>query len=141
MLNKIIIQGNLTKDPEEFKTEGGSTVARFSIACNNKYGGEEETVYKDCKAFNGKAEFILKHMKKGSQVIVDGRISQRKKDDRTYEDIIVSDIHFAGGAKPEQKAEERPPYMKKVVKDSPEDIYRKEQDLDGIDVVSDDLPF
>ena len=121
MLNKIIIQGNLTKDPEDFKTDGGVTVARFSIACNNKYGGEEETVYKDCKAFNAKAEFILRHMRKGSQVIVEGRISQRKKDDRTYEDVIVSDIHFAGG-KPEQKQEE-PPYAKKVVKNSPEDIY------------------
>ena len=139
MLNKIIIQGNLTKDPEDFKTDGGVTVARFSIACNNKYGGEEETVYKDCKAFNAKAEFILRHMRKGSQVIVEGRISQRKKDERTYEDVIVSDIHFAGG-KSEQKQDD-PPYAKKVVKDSPEDIYRKESELDGMDIVSDDLPF
>lgn len=140
MLNKIIIQGNLTKDPESFKTNSGATVASFGIACNNKYGGEEETVYKDCKAFNAKAEFILRNMRKGSQVIVEGRLTQRKKDDRTYEDVIVSDIHFAGGGKPEQKQEE-PPYAKKVVKDSPEDIYRKEHELDGIDVVSDDLPF
>lgn len=139
MLNRIIIQGNLTKDPESFKTESGTSIARFGIACNNKYGGEEETVFKDCKAFNAKAEFILKNMRKGSQVIIEGRISQRKKDDRTYEDIIVSDIHFAGG-KPEQRQEE-PPYAKKVVKDSPEDIYRKEDELDGMDVVSDDLPF
>ena len=140
MLNKIIIQGNLTKDPESFKAESGTTIARFGIACNNKYGGEEETVFKDCKAFNAKAEFILKNMRKGSQVIVEGRISQRKKDDKSYEDVIVSDIHFAGGGKPEQKQEE-PPYAKKVAKNSPEDIYRKEQELDGIDVVSDDLPF
>ena len=139
MLNKIIIQGNLTKDPEEFKTDSGNTVARFSIACNNKYGGEEETVYKDCKAFNSKAEFILRNMKKGSQVIVEGRLAQRKKDDRTYEDVIVSDIHFAGG-RPEQRQDD-PPYAKKIVKDSPEDIYRKKQELDEIDVVSDDLPF
>lgn len=140
MLNKIIIQGNLTKDPEEFKTDGGATIARFSIACNNKYGGEEETVYKDCKAFNAKAEFILRNMRKGSQVIVEGRLTQRKKDDRTYEDVIVSDIHFAGGGKPDQKQEE-PPYAKKVVKNSPEDIYRKESSPDEMDVVSDDLPF
>lgn len=139
MLNKIIIQGNITKDPEEFKTDSGVTVARFSVACNNRYGGEEETVFKECKAFNTKAEFILRNMRKGSQVIVEGRISQRKKDDRTYEDVIVSDIHFAGG-KPEQKPED-PPYAKKVVKNSPEDIYRKESELDEIDVVSDDLPF
>ena len=139
MLNRIIIQGNLTKDPEEFKTDGGNTVARFSIACNNKYGGEEETVYKDCKAFNAKAEFILRNMRKGSSVIVEGRLAQRKKDDRTYEDVIVSDIHFAGG-RPEQRQDE-PPYAKKIVKDSPEDIYRKKQELDEIDVVSDDLPF
>ena len=140
MLNKIIIQGNLTKDPESFKTESGTSIARFGIACNNKYGGEEETVFKDCKAFNAKAEFILKNMRKGSQVIVEGRLTQRKKEDRTYEDIIVSDIHFAGGGKQDQKPEE-PPYAKKVVKNSPEDIYRKEDELDGIDVVSDDLPF
>lgn len=140
MLNKIIIQGNLTKDPESFKTESGTSIARFGIACNNKYGGEEETVFKDCKAFNAKAEFILKNMRKGNQVIVEGRISQRRKDDKTYEDIIVSDIHFAGSGPKEQKAEE-PPYAKKVVKNSPEDIYRKEGELDEIDVVSDDLPF
>ena len=140
MLNKVIIQGNLTKDPELFKTENGTSIARFGIACNNKYGGEEETVFKDCKAFNAKAEFILKNMRKGSQVIVEGRISQRKKEDRTYEDIIVSDIHFAGSGSKEQKAEE-PPYAKKVAKDSPEGIYRSESELDGIDVVSDDLPF
>lgn len=139
MLNRIIIQGNLTKDPESFKTESGTSIARFGIACNNKYGGEEETIFKDCKAFNTKAEFILKNMRKGNQVIVEGRISQRKKDDRTYEDIIVSDIHFAGG-KSDQKQED-PPYAKKVVKNSPEDIYRKEDELDGMDVVSDDLPF
>ena len=141
MLNKIIIQGNLTKDPESFKTESGTSIARFGIACNNKYGGEEETVFKECKAFNAKAEFILKNMRKGSQVIVEGRISQRRKDDKVYEDVVVSDVHFAGGGvSKEQKAEE-PPYAKKVVKNSPEDIYRKESDLDGIDVVSDDLPF
>ena len=140
MLNKIIIQGNLTKDPESFKTESGTSIARFGIACNNKYGGEEETVFKECKAFNAKAEFILKNMRKGSQVIVEGRISQRRKDDKVYEDVIVSDVHFAGGASKEQKNEE-PPYAKKIVKNSPDDIYRKESDLDGIDVVSDDLPF
>lgn len=141
MLNKIIIQGNLTKDPERFTTDGGATVARFGIACNNKYGGEEETVFKECKAFNAKAEFILKNMRKGSQVIVEGRLTQRRKDDKSYEDIIVSDIHFAGSGPKEQKAEE-PPYAKKVAKDSPEGIYRKESErVDGIDVVSDDLPF
>ncbi len=76
-LNKVLLLGRLTRDPE-FKTVGGSSVTNFSLANNRVYvaNGEkkEETHYFDCVAWGKSAEILKQYASKGKQLIVEGRL-------------------------------------------------------------------
>jgi single-strand DNA-binding protein len=81
MLNKIVIMGRLTRDPELRTTNQGTMVASFSIACERDYqpgGSEKQTDFIDCTAWRKTAEFVSKHFHKGSIVIVSGGLRSRK---------------------------------------------------------------
>ena len=63
MLNHIVVMGRLTKDPELRRTQNGTAVASFSLACDRDYkqeGGERETDFIDAVAWRGTAEFVQK---------------------------------------------------------------------------------
>jgi single-strand DNA-binding protein len=76
-LNKVLLLGRLTRDPE-FKTVGGSSVTNFSLANNRVYvsNGEkkEETHYFDCVAWGKSADILKQYATKGKQLIVEGRL-------------------------------------------------------------------
>ena len=101
-MNKVILSGNLTKDPEYQKTNSGISVARFSIAVSRQYqdgNGERQTDFFNCTAWRGLAETIAKYCKKGSKVAVFGSIQLRNYEDnqgikRQAVDIIVQDCEF-----------------------------------------------
>lgn len=106
--SKAIITGNLTRDPELRTTPNGASVCSFSVAVNRTYrdaGGEqrEEVSYFDCSAWNKLGEMIAQYAKKGSGVLVCGRLSQRSWEDkndgkkRSRVEIVVEDFNFAGG--------------------------------------------
>ncbi len=84
--NKVILLGNLTRDPELRYTAGGTAVATFGLAVNRKYRqGEEwkeETLFIDVVAFGKQAENIEKSLKKGRAVLVDGILRYRKWEDK-----------------------------------------------------------
>lgn len=76
MLNKAIMMGRLTKDPDFRQTQSGIPCCRFSIAINrpkNK-NGEQETDYLDCVAWRGTAEFISRYFSKGNMILIDGQM-------------------------------------------------------------------
>ena len=100
-LNKAILIGNLTRDPELRALPGGSKVCSFSIATNrvwkDKNGAKQEsTDYHNVVVFGRQAETVAQYMKKGSSILVEGRIQTRSWDDKTsgekkYRTEIVAD--------------------------------------------------
>ena len=82
MYNKIILIGNLTKDPELRYTPQGTPVASFRIAVNYKYKQsdemKQETMFIDNVIFGRQAESCSKYLNKGSSVLVEGRLQERR---------------------------------------------------------------
>ncbi|MBR5404742.1 MAG: single-stranded DNA-binding protein [Oscillospiraceae bacterium] len=78
MLNKVILMGRLTRDPEFRQTPSGVPVCRFSIAINrqfaNKQTGERETDFIDCDAWRSTAEFVSRYFSKGNMILVEGQL-------------------------------------------------------------------
>lgn len=96
--------GRLTRDPD-MRSNGDTTVARFTLACNRKYKrqGEDNADFISCVAFGKTAEFIEKYFTKGMKVEIDGRIktgSYEKDGVRHYTtDIVVEAVDFAESKK------------------------------------------
>lgn len=108
-LNKAIVYGNLTRDPELKSLPSGITVASFSLATNrvwkDKSGTRQESVdYHNIVVFGKQAELVAQYLKKGSAAMIEGRMQTRSWDDATgkkYRTEIVADrVQFgprAGG--------------------------------------------
>ena len=99
-MNKAILIGNLTRDPELAETKDGIAVCRFSIAVNRySYAGETQTDFFNIVAWRGLGENVAKYCKKGRKVAVVGSIQIRNYEDRdgnarTAVEIIASDVEF-----------------------------------------------
>lgn len=82
MFNRVILIGNLTKDPEVRYTPGGTPVATVAIAVNSRYrsGDEnkEETLFIDCVVWGKQAESCGQYLSKGRSVLVEGRLRERR---------------------------------------------------------------
>ena len=78
MLNKVIIMGRLTRDPEFRQTTSGVPVCRFSVAISrqfaNKQTGEREADFVDCVAWRQTAEFVSRYFSKGNMILVEGQL-------------------------------------------------------------------
>jgi single-strand DNA-binding protein len=97
-VNKAILIGNLGRDPETRYTQGGSAVARFSIATSeswrDKQTGEqqERTEWHNVVCFARLAEIAGEYLKKGSKVYIEGRIQTRKWQDQNGQDRYTTEI-------------------------------------------------
>jgi len=97
--NKVILVGNLTRDPELKYTQGGSAVCEFGIAKGQQ---REETTFVDCNAWGRTGETINQYMAKGRQIMVEGRLKYdtweapdgRK---RSKLSVVVETFQFIGG--------------------------------------------
>ncbi len=102
MLNRIVLMGRLTRDPELRRTQSGTAVTSFSIACDRDFksqGGEKETDFIDIVAWRGTAEFVSKYFTKGRMAIVEGRLQIRDWTDnngskRRSAEVIADNIYF-----------------------------------------------
>lgn len=104
--NKVVLMGNLTRDPELRTIPSGQQVASFSLAVNrtwnNANGEKQEAVdYIDCNAWGKPAEIITQYMTKGSAILVSGRLQQRTWEQegqkRSKVEVVVEDFNFVGG--------------------------------------------
>ncbi len=106
--SKAIIAGNVTRDPELRATPSGAQACNFTIAVNRVFRGsdgnqQEQTSFIDCVAWGRSGETISQYVKKGSALIVSGRIEQRSWEDKTSgqrrsrTEVIVDDFSFVGG--------------------------------------------
>ena len=97
MLNKIMLIGNLGKDPELNVTAEGTPVTKFSLAVNRQYKtatGErkEETEWFNIVAWRQLAEICERYLHKGSKVYIEGRLTQRKYTDKTGVERIAVEV-------------------------------------------------
>lgn len=83
--NKVIVMGNLTRDPELRYTPQGTAVCEFSIAINERFknaaGNQEKVHYVDVVAWSKTAELVAEHLTKGSSVLIDGKLTQDRWED------------------------------------------------------------
>jgi single-strand DNA-binding protein len=108
MLNKIILMGRLTKDPELRHTQTGTPVAGFSLAVERNYSKkkERETDFFDVVAWQNRAEFVSKYFTKGQLVCVEGRLQRRSWVDKNNQtryayEVVAESVYFAGANKGE----------------------------------------
>jgi single-strand DNA-binding protein len=101
-MNKVILVGNLTRDPELTETPNGIAVCRFSIAVSRDYANSEgtrETDFFNITVWRGRAENCGKYLKKGNKVAIVGSLQTRSYEDkdgikRTVTDVVASEVEF-----------------------------------------------
>lgn len=101
-MNKVILMGRLTRDPEVSSSTSGTTFARYSIAVDRKFKkeGEPDADFFNCTSFGKQSEFVERYLKKGTKVVVTGRLQNNNytnKDGQKIYDIrvMVEEIEFA----------------------------------------------
>jgi single-strand DNA-binding protein len=148
-LNKAVLYGNLTRDPEARSLPNGTPVTSFSLATNRVYKDangtrQEQVEYHNVVVFGRQAETSAQYLKKGQGVLIEGRIQTRSWDDKTtgekkYRTEIVADsVQF--GPKTGVSSEQAP------IAGNPTPTNKEASDLQTIDygdanINLDDIPF
>jgi len=109
-LNRILLIGNLTRDPESRNTPSGAQVTKFDIAVNDRSRGrdKEETMFIRVETWNKTAEIAAQYLRKGSSVLVEGRLKIDEydtKDGQKRRDPVVVADRISLGPKREGAAE------------------------------------
>ncbi len=102
-MNKVILVGRLTKDPELRATQSGINVCSFTVACDRRFqkaGEERQADFINCIAWRQQADFISKFFTKGMRIALDGSIQTRSWDDndgnrRYATEVVVDHAEFA----------------------------------------------
>jgi single-strand DNA-binding protein len=95
MLNRVVLVGRLTKDPDLRYTPNGTAVANFTVAVNRPFSnqqGNREADFINCVVWRRPAENLANYMKKGSMVGVDGRVQTRTYDGQDGKTVFVTEI-------------------------------------------------
>ena len=107
MINRVVLVGRLTRDPELKYTTNGIANLRFSIAVNRTFtsqNGERQADFINCVAWRANADNIARFFKKGSMIAINGSIQTRQYQDRdtgknrTAFEVLVDRFHFTGNA-------------------------------------------
>lgn len=110
-MNKVILMGRLTKDPEVRYTQDHKAVASYTLAVDRRTNGENKADFITCQCWEKKAEFAEKYLHKGTKIIVSGRIQTGKytsRDGHTVytTDVVVEDQEFCEKKQTEDRHEE-----------------------------------
>lgn len=102
-VNKVILLGNVGRDPETKQASSGMSVTNFSVATEKKYKDEKKTQWHNCVAFGKTADIIQQFVSKGSKVYIEGEINYEEytsKDGvkKSATKILVVQIQFLGSA-------------------------------------------
>lgn len=102
-MNKVILMGRLTRDPEMRQTQSGVNVCSFSIAVNRRFAkdGQQNADFINCTAWRQQAEFICKYFSKGSMISVVGNLQSRSWENQEGKkqyatDVVVDEVYFTG---------------------------------------------
>ena len=142
MINRVVLVGRLTKDPDLRRTANGTSVNSFTVAVDNrvKAGSERSTSFINCTAFGATADNMAKYTRKGSLIGVEGRLQQRSYENKEGKkinviEVVADSVQFLEpkGTSNDTRSSETFPSD-----DSPSDDNKN---LESIDIVDDDLPF
>ena len=146
MINRVVIVGRLTRDPELRRTGAGNPVCTFTVALDNRLknpDGSKSTSFIPCVVFSASAETVSKFARKGMLVGIEGRLNQRsyQKADGSKASVIevlCDSVQFLEKREVENEEMEIPPFDDVV----PENNNSNEsKNLDSIEITDDDLPF
>lgn len=104
-MNKVFLAGRLAADPESIVVKTGATLCRISVACNDASGRKDEVYFFPCVAWEARAKFISTYFKKGTPVIIDGRLQRRSYINssgvKSYNtEVIIDNIKSFGQSNP-----------------------------------------
>ena len=147
-VNKVILIGNLGKDPELRRTSNGNSVASFTIATTERWndknsgGKQEHTEWHNIVVWGKLAELAHQYLKKGKSVYIEGKISTRSWDDkdgikRYKTEIVANQLQFLGSANQTNTMQEYP------AETTAESTYSsmESSSMNSDTLVEDDLPF
>lgn len=108
MLNKAILMGRLTADPELRHTQSNIPVTSFTLAVDRSFGKEKQTDFLDIVAWRNTAEFVSKWFSKGMLVAVSGRMQTRIWEDkqgnkRKTTEVVADEVFFAEGKRGQEE--------------------------------------
>ena len=145
MINRVVLVGRLTRDPELRKTTSGTAVCSFTVALDNRQknpDGTKSTSFIPCSAFMTTADTVSKYARKGLLVGVEGRLNQRsfvRQDGSkgSVIEVICDSVQFLEKREETVANEEMdiPPY------DDVNQVPEDSKNLDSIEITDDDLPF
>ena len=152
MINRVVLVGRLTRDPELRKTTSGASVASFTLAIDNRMkgpNGEKTTSFIPCTIWNQQAENVARFTKKGALVGVEGRLNQRSYDSKDGRRVSVIEVICDSCQFLERKDDSSPSLVEPTSGDvgyhaDPEQEMKIEpetKNVPSIDVTDDDLPF
>lgn len=114
-MNKVLISGRLTADPEVRYSNSGDAIARYTLAVDRRFkkDGEQNADFIRCIVFGKGAEFAEKYLHKGTKMIIEGRIqtgSYKNKDGQTVytTDVVVESQEFAESKVAQQQSQDQP---------------------------------
>ena len=150
MINRVVLVGRLVRDPELRKTVSGISTANFTIAVDNPFNkgpnGEKTASFIPCVAWNQQAENLMKYIRKGSLVGVEGRLNQRTYDSRDGRKVQVIEVSCDNVQYLESKGNSNATKEEtnKTLGFEPDYVpnnVEEEKSVSSIDVEDDDLPF
>jgi len=147
-MNKVILSGRFTRDPEQRMMSNQTEFSRFSLACQGSFvnkDGERDTEFINCVAFGRTAETINRYCKKGAMIVAQGRIKNSSYDaqdgtKRYTTDVVVDNFEFAGSVQSKNGQVQTQPQSNSV--SQPEPVSDPYADF-GNELVLDEseLPF
>ena len=137
-MNKVFLSGNLTRDVDFKESQSGTAYAKTGLAVKRIFSKDDETDFFNLTAFGRTAEFMQKYLQKGSRVLVEGKIqistNEVNGEKKTYTDIIIDNIEFAGSKKIDESEKQAP--QKKAYAHNKN--YNADMDFDIIENDDDD---
>lgn len=124
--NKIIVGGRLTRNPESKVLSSGKTVVSFALAVNRKSGDKEEVLFLNCQAWDKTGDVVMKYVKKGEPLFVEGRLREEKWRDKEGQDkskmvVVVDVVQLLGSKNSAAPAREAAPVSEPQAKDVSEE--------------------
>lgn len=137
MINNVVLQGRLTKDPVLRTTTSGKSVCGLSIASDDGYGATKVTIFMEVTAWNKTAEYCAQYLRKGNMVIVTGRLVQRKYKNRQGIEVSTTEI-TASQVENVTPKDQAPATENEAAVEAQKPVSHN---VAGLGVNDDDLPF
>ena len=145
MINRVVLVGRITRDPELRKTNTGTSVVSFTLAVNRRFAkdGEQQADFINCQAWRQSADFMANYVKQGALLGVEGRIQTRNYKDQSDRTVYVTEVVCDSVQILAQKRAEEAPndYGRANYNQSDYSSVESEFGDDTVDISADDLPF